>query len=89
VFSRICVAKDSARGRYSTKALADYSQALGRVVTANDVQSVLLALADANLVMRKDHGLYEVTDPFVKQARIDQLSFQGSATPILPAPEDS
>ncbi|CAB3804337.1 hypothetical protein LMG28138_05496 [Pararobbsia alpina] len=35
--------------------------------------------------MRNDHGPYEVTDPFVKQARNDPLSFQASDTPSLPA----
>jgi hypothetical protein len=87
VFSRVCSAESSAKGLYSAKALADYGQALGRGVTATDVQSAILALSDANLVMRKDHGRYEVTDPFVKQARNDPLSFQPSNTPGLPAPE--
>jgi hypothetical protein len=87
VFSRICAAKDSAKGLYSATALADYHRALGRIVTATDVQAALLALSDANLVMRKDHGRYEVTDPFVKQARNDQLSFQASDTPSLGAPD--
>ncbi|WP_028223510.1 AAA family ATPase [Paraburkholderia oxyphila] len=73
VFSRICAAKDTAKGLYSAKALEDYSKALGREVTSTEVQTALAALSDANLVMRKDHGRYEVTDPFVKQARKDQL----------------
>ncbi|RKP43477.1 AAA family ATPase [Trinickia fusca] len=88
VFSRICAAEDSAKGLYSAKALADYSRALGRDVGATDVQAALLALSDANLVMRKDHGRYEVTDPFVKQARRDQLLLLASDTPGLPTQGD-
>lgn len=73
VFSRICAAKDVARGLYSLEALEAYRGALGREVTSTEVQTALAALSDGNLVMRKDHGRYEVTDPFVKQARKDQL----------------
>jgi AAA ATPase domain len=73
VFSRICAAKDVAKGLYSAKALEDYSKALGSEVTSTDVQTALAALSHANLVMRKDHGRYEVTDPFVKQVHQDRL----------------
>jgi hypothetical protein len=83
VFSRICAAKDSAKGLFSGQALADYAKALGRGVTSTDVQTALGALSDANLVMRKDHGRYEVTDPFVKQARNDHLILQA---PDVPTP---
>ncbi|WP_205962889.1 AAA family ATPase [Pararobbsia silviterrae] len=84
VFSRICAAQDATKGLFSARALSDYSHALGRDVSVTDVQSALLALSDANLVMRKDHGRYEVTDPFVKQARRDQLLYRASDSPGLP-----
>jgi hypothetical protein len=86
VFSRICAAKDAAKGLFSGQALADYAKALGRDVTSTDVQTALGALSDANLVMRKDHGRYEVTDPFVKQARNDQLRLQAPDAPAPPRP---
>lgn len=68
VFARICQAGGAARGLFAGQALEDYSRALGKPVTANEVQSALGALSDANLVMRLEHGRYEVADPFVKEA---------------------
>lgn len=41
---------------------------LEREVTADQVQRISEELRDANLIMRKGHGVYAVTDPFVQTA---------------------
>jgi hypothetical protein len=79
VFSRICLADQPIKGLYAAQALTDYSTLLGRAVPATDVQAALLALSDANLVMRIDQGRYEVSDPFVKEAWRERLALQGTS----------
>ena len=65
VFDRIAAAPGAARRLYSTDAAAAYTRALGRDVRVEEVQKVVNALVDANLVLRRGHGQYEVADPFV------------------------
>lgn len=66
VFDRIATAQGAARRLFSADAAAAYSHALGREVRVEEVQKVVNALVDANLVLRRGHGLYEVADPFVQ-----------------------
>ena len=66
VFERIAARESGARGLFSAGTLADLGRAIGREVRADEVQSALNALMDANLVARRGHGLYDVSDPFVR-----------------------
>lgn len=68
VFSRICSIGGSVKGIFTADALKDYSFAIGREVTAQEVQSIVGLMTAANLLMRVKHGHYEVTDSFVEQA---------------------
>lgn len=68
VFDRVAQAKEDASGLFSTAALAAYSSAIGREVSADQVQRIAQLLQDYNLIVRKGYGLYGVTDPFVQHA---------------------
>ena len=67
VFDRIAGTRGDTPGVFTGEALADYGRAVGREVRTEEVQSTLNALHDANVVMRRGHGQYVVTDPFVQQ----------------------
>jgi len=67
VFERVAGADGDAKGLFSGEALSGYAQVLGREVRADEVQSVLNELMGANVVMRRGHGLYGLTDPFVQE----------------------
>ena len=67
VFDRIAGTRGDTPGVFTGEALADYGRAVGREVRTEEVQSTLNALLDANVVMRRGHGQYVVTDPFVQQ----------------------
>jgi len=66
VFERVAAAGGEAKGLYASDALAVYGKTVGREVRADEVQSVLNELMAANIVMRRGHGLYGLTDPFVQ-----------------------
>lgn len=68
IFGRIAGAEGDATGLFAADALAEYATAIGREVTADQVQRVAEELRDANLIMRKHHGIYAVTDPSVQGA---------------------
>jgi hypothetical protein len=67
VFDRIASDGDVARGIFSAEALAGYAGAVGRDVRPDEVQTVLNTLVQANLVIRPGHGLYGISDPFVRE----------------------
>ena len=67
VFERIAGVVGDVKGLFSGDALASYCARLGREVRADEVQGVLNELMDANIVMRRGHGLYGLTDPFVQE----------------------
>ena len=67
VFKRVAGADGSAKGMFSAQSLAGYTQVLGREVRADEVQAVLNELMAANIVMRRGHGLYGLSDPFVQE----------------------
>jgi hypothetical protein len=67
VFERIASTDGDTRGVFSAEAAADYSKAIGREVRVEEAQPVVNDLLAANLIMRKGHGLYGVTDPFVQE----------------------
>ncbi|MGH9600479.1 MAG: hypothetical protein ACRD27_11490 [Terracidiphilus sp.] len=72
IFSRIASSKGDSRGVFSTAAAAEYSKAVGRDVKVEEIQPVADRMLDANLIMRKRHGVYAVTDPFVQQLWLEQ-----------------
>jgi hypothetical protein len=67
VFARVASAGGDAKGLFSAEALAAYGQAIEREVRSEEVQAVLNELMVANVVMRRGHGLYGLTDPFVQE----------------------
>jgi hypothetical protein len=67
VFERIAGVDGDAKGLFSAEALTGYAQVLCREVRADEVQAVLNELMAANVVMRRGHGLYGLTDPFVQE----------------------
>ena len=66
VFDRIGRADGDATGLFAAEALSEYSRVLGREVTTDMVQRVAEELRYANVIMRKGHGIYAITDPFVQ-----------------------
>ncbi|HPU50167.1 MAG TPA: AAA family ATPase [Burkholderiaceae bacterium] len=67
VFERIAATDGDARGLFSAEAAADYSTRIGRAVRVEEIQPVVNDLLAANLIMRRGHGTYGVTDPFVQE----------------------
>ncbi len=67
IFGRIAASDGDARGVFSADAAAAYSKAIGREVRVEELQPVVLELLAANLIMRRGHGMYAVTDPFVQE----------------------
>jgi hypothetical protein len=63
VFDRIANQVDT-KGIYSKEAIAEYSQQLNRPVLVDELQTVINGLLASNLIMRKGHGSYIVTDPY-------------------------
>lgn len=67
IFDRIASTDGDARGVFSTEAAAAYSKLVGREVRVEEIQPVANELLAANLIMRRGHGIYGVTDPFVQE----------------------
>lgn len=67
IFDRIASTDGDARGVFSTEAATEYSKAVGREVRVEDIQPVANELLAANLIMRRGHGIYGITDPFVQE----------------------
>ena len=67
VFERIASVDGDAKRLFSGEALAGYAAGLARDVRSDEVQAVLNDLMAANIVMRRGHGLYGLTDPFVQE----------------------
>lgn len=77
IFDRIACAKGDARGLFSADAASAYSAAVGREVKVEEAQPVVNELMATNLIMRKGHGLYGVTDPFVQEMWRERKSLEG------------
>ncbi len=67
IFERIASSEGDARGVFSTEAAADYSKVIGREIRVDEIQPMVGELLAANLIMRRGHGLYGITDPFVQE----------------------
>ena len=77
VFDRIASAEGDARGLFSADAAAAYSKAIGREVKVEEAQPVVNELMATNLIMRKGHGLYGITDPFVQEMWRERKAIEG------------
>lgn len=77
VFERIASAPGDARGMFSADALVEYSAAIGREVRTEDVQRTINDLMAANIVMRRGHGLYGITDPFIQEIWREKKALSG------------
>ena len=67
IFARIAASEGDAKGIFSAEAATEYTQVVGREVKIEEIQPVVNELTAANIVMRRGHGLYAVTDPFVQE----------------------
>jgi hypothetical protein len=67
IFERIASSDGDARGVFSTDAAAEYAKLVGREVRVEEIQPVANELLAANLIMRRGHGIYGITDPFVQE----------------------
>lgn len=77
VFGRIASATGDAKGLFSAEALTAYKEATGQEVRADEVQVLLNELMAANVVMRRGHGLYGLTDPFVQEIWLERKALMG------------
>lgn len=67
IFERIAMADGDAKGLFSVAAAAEYSKFIGREVRVEEIQMVVNDIMAANLIMRRAHGLYCITDPLVQE----------------------
>jgi len=82
VFNRIASAQGDATGLFAADALGEYAATVGREVTADQVQRIAEELRNANIIMRKGHGVYAVTDPFVQDAWRERKTFPAPAVKV-------
>jgi hypothetical protein len=81
VFERVAAAEDGVRGLFSGESVSAYSAVVGHEVTTDQVQRVADDLRNANIIMRKSHGVYCVTDPFVRRAWLVHKGQPGAVRP--------
>jgi hypothetical protein len=67
-FDRVARADGDTTGLFTADALAEYAAVVRRGVTVDPMQRIAEALRDANLILRKGHGVHAVADPFVQEA---------------------
>jgi hypothetical protein len=72
IFNKIASAAGDARGIFSVDAAAEYSKAVGRDVRIEEIQPVVIALVAENIIMRRGHGIYAITDPFVQEIWLEE-----------------
>jgi hypothetical protein len=72
IFDRIATNDGDTRGLFSAEAAAEYSRVLGREVRIEEIQPAVNEMLGANLIMRRAHGVYGITDPFVQDAWLEQ-----------------
>jgi len=79
IFNKIAAAEGDARGIFSTDAAAEYSKTVGREVRVEEIQPVVIALVAENIIMRRGHGIYAITDQFVQEIWLeDRALIEGS-----------
>ena len=84
VFERVAAEEDGVRGLFSAESIAGYGALVGHEVSTDQVQRVADDLRNANLIMRKSHGVYCVTDPFVRTAWLSHRAHGLPATVLRP-----
>ena len=62
---------------FSNDAASDYSRSVGREVRVEEIQRVVNELMAANILMRRGHGLYGVTDSFVQDIWREKKKLEG------------
>ncbi len=67
IFERIASSDGDVRGVFAAEAAADHTKSIDREVRVDEIQPVVNDLLTANLIMRRGHGMYGVTDPFVQE----------------------
>lgn len=75
IFAKIASTDGEAKGLFSTAAAAEYSKAIGREVKVDEIQPTANELLAANLIIRRGHGVYDVSDPFVKDVWKERQAF--------------
>lgn len=65
IFAKIAASEEPVKMVFSSDAAKEYSDFVGREVKVDEIQPVVNALMADNLIMRKGHGAYTVSDPFV------------------------
>lgn len=79
VFNKIASTEGDARGIFSTGAAGEYSKSVGREVRVEEIQPVVIALVAENIIMRRGHGIYAITDQFVQEIWLqEQALIEGS-----------
>ena len=88
IFERIASSGDGGRGLFSAAAADEFSARIGRAVRADEIQRLVNDLMAANVVMRRGHGHYEITDPFVQRIWREREALLGRAPDPPPDPDD-
>lgn len=77
IFEKIAATHGDAKGLFTVAAAAEYSKTIGREVRVEEIQPAANELLAANLIMRRGHGLYGVTDPSVQEAWRERQTLLG------------
>ncbi|MHC8389649.1 AAA family ATPase [Pseudomonas sp. MDT2-39-1] len=72
IFNKIASTQGDARGIFSIDAAAEYSKTVGREVRVEEIQPVVIALVSENIIMRRGHGIYAITDQFVQEIWLEE-----------------
>ncbi|EJM11606.1 ATPase [Pseudomonas sp. GM21] len=72
IFNKIASTEGDARGIFSIDAAAEYSKTVGREVRVEEIQPVVIALVAENIIMRRGHGIYAITDQFVQEIWLEE-----------------
>lgn len=68
IFERIAQGNEAGESRlFSAEALGRYAEQIGMSVEPPQVQNMMDRMIAANLIHRQSHGVYAVSDPFVRQ----------------------
>ncbi|MGV8887201.1 MAG: AAA family ATPase [Pseudomonas sp.] len=79
IFTKIASTQGDARGIFSIDAAAEYSKTVGREVRVEEIQPVVIALVAENIIMRRGHGIYAITDQFVQEIWLEERALIGAS----------
>jgi AAA domain len=66
IFRFVASANGDTKGVYGSEAQSEYDHALGRRVRPEEIQQAVNELLASNIIMRSGHGVYGITDQFLK-----------------------